>query len=65
MASCGSVSWIFQYNNKENIEIIIEQVLHIPGLSIRIICPQQVAKQTEHIGDDLHVEKDESHLIFG
>ena len=37
VAGCGSVSWIFQYDKKENIGIIIERVLHIPGLQIRLI----------------------------
>ena len=62
---CGSVSLIFEDDKKENIEIIIERVLHIPGLPIRLICPQQVAKQTGHVGDGLHAEKDEAHLVFG
>ena len=55
----------FQDDNKENIEIIIEQVIHIPGLTILLICPQQVTKQTGHIGDGLHAENDDAHLIFG
>ena len=37
VVGCGSVSWIFQDDKKESIEIVIEQVLHIPGLQIRII----------------------------
>ena len=64
VAGCRSVIWIFQDDKKENIDIIIEQVLHIPGLPIRIILPQQVAKQTGHIGDVLHAENDEAHLVF-
>ena len=64
VVGCGSVSWIFQDDKKESIEIVIEQVLHVPGLPIRIILPQQVAKQTGHIGDGLHKEGDASHLIF-
>ena len=31
VAGSGSVSWIFQDDKKDNIEIIIEQVLHILG----------------------------------
>ena len=54
VAGCGSVSWIFLDDKKESIEIIIEQVLHIPGLPVRIIFPQQVAKQKGHIGYVLH-----------
>ena len=65
VAGCRSVSWIFQDDKKENIELIIEQDLHIPGLLIRIISPQQVAKYTGKIGDGLHAEKDEAHLTFG
>ena len=65
VSGCGSLSQIFQDDKKENIEIIVERVLHIPGYPIWIIFPQQVAKQTEHIGDFLHVERDEAHLIFG
>ena len=42
VAGYVSVSWILQYDKKENIEIIIEQVLHIPGLTIWLIFPQQV-----------------------
>ena len=64
-AGCGSFSWIFQDDKKENIEIIIEQVFHIPGLPIRIIFPQQVGEQSVKIVDGLHDEKDEAHLIFG
>ena len=56
--------WIFQDDKKDNIEIIIEKVLHIPGLTIRLICPQQVKNQKGYIGYDLHVEKDEGELIF-
>ena len=48
------VSWIFQDDKKKNIELIIEQVLHITGLPIWIIYPQQVAKQTGHIMYGLH-----------
>ena len=55
----------FQGDKKENIEIIIERVLHTPGLPIRLIFPQQFEKQTGHIGDGLHAEKDEAHLVFG
>ena len=44
----------FQDDKKENIENIIERALNIPGLPIRIIFPQQVAKQTGHIGYGLH-----------
>ena len=55
----------FQDDKKENIEIIIEQVLHITGFKIRLICPQQVIKQTVNIGDGFNAEKDEAHLIFG
>ena len=44
VAGCGSVSWIFQDDKRENIELIIEQVLHITSLLIRLIFPQQVAK---------------------
>ena len=65
VAGCGSASLIFQYYNKENIELIIERVIHILGLPIRLIFPQQVAKQTGHIGNGLHTEKDEAHVIFG
>ena len=61
----GSVSWVFKDDKNENIELIIEKVLHIPGLPIRLICPQQVAKQTGHIGDGLHAEMDSAQLIFG
>ena len=32
VVGCGSVSWIFQDDKKDNIEIIIELVLHIPEL---------------------------------
>ena len=64
VASCVSVSWIFQDDKKEINEIIIEQVLHNIGLPIRIIFPQQVAKQTGHIVDGLHAEKDEACLVF-
>ena len=55
----------FQDDNRENIELVIERVIHIPGLTIRLIFPQQVAKQTGHISDDLHAEKDEDYLVFG
>ena len=55
----------FQDDKKDNIELIIEQVLHITGSTIGIILPQQVSKQTGHIGDGLHAEKYEHHLIFG
>ena len=65
VTGCGPVSWIFQDDKKENIEIIIEQVLHIPGLPIRLIFPQQVTKQTGHIYYELHTEKDEAHLVLG
>ena len=65
VAGCGSVSWILQDDNKDNIEIIIEQVLHIPGLPTQIIWPQQVAEQTGHIVNGLYAEKDEAHLVFG
>ena len=52
------------YNvKKENIKIIIEQVLHIPGLPIRLVFQQKIAKQTGHIGGGLHEEKYEAHLI--
>ena len=64
VAGYGSVSWIFQDDKKENIEIIIERVLHIPGLPIRFNFPQQVAKKTGHIGDGLDTEEDETHLSF-
>ena len=65
VTGCRSVCWIFQDDKKENIEIIIEQVPHIPGLPIRLICPQQVSKQTGNIGDGLNAEKYEAHLIIG
>ena len=65
VAGCGSVSWILQDDNKDNIEIIIEQVLHISGLPTQIIWPQQVAEQTGHIVNGLYAEKDEAHLVFG
>ena len=64
VAGCGSVSWIFQDDKKQDIELIIEWVLHIPGLPTWLISSQQVAKKTGHIGDVLHAEKDESHLTF-
>ena len=54
VSGCGSVSWIFQNDKKENIELIIEQVLYIIGLPIIILFPQKVAKQTGHIGYGLH-----------
>ena len=54
VADCGSVSWILQDDKKDNIEIIIERVLHIPGLPTWLIFPQQVAEQTGYIGG-LHV----------
>ena len=62
---CRLVSCIFQDDKKENIEIIIERVLHITGLLVQLIFPQQVTKQTVHPGDVLHVEKDEARLISG
>ena len=65
VSGCGSVSWNFQDDNKENIELVIEQVLHIIGLPIRLISPQQVARQTVKIGHGLHEEKDEASLIIG
>ena len=58
VTGCRSVCWIFQYNKKENIEIIIEQVLHIPGLPIRLVFQQKIAKQTGHIGDVSPEEED-------
>ena len=54
VAGYGSVSWIFQDDKKENIELIIEQVLHILGLPIRLIWSQQVTKQTGPIVDGLY-----------
>ena len=65
VAGCGSASWIFQYDNKESIELIIEWVLHITGLPIRLIFPQQVAKQIGQIGYGFHAEKYEARLVFG
>ena len=65
VTGCGSVSWIYQDYKKENIEIIIEQVLRIPVFPIWIIFPQQVAKQAVNIGDGLNTEKDKAHLILG
>ena len=65
ISGCGSVSWIFKDDKKDNIEIIIERVLHITGLPIRLIFPQQVAKKIGHIGDGLHTEENEAHLAFG
>ena len=59
------ISWILQDDKRENIELIIEQILYIPGLPIWLIPPQQFSKQIGHIGDGLHAEKDEGHLIFG
>ena len=64
VVGCGFVLWIFQDDKRKSIELIIERVLHIPGLPIWIIIPQQVSKQTGHIGDGLHAEKDEAHLIL-
>ena len=55
----------FQEDKKENIELIIERGIHIIGLPISLILSQQVTKQTVHIDDSLHEEKDEAHLIFG
>ena len=34
-------------------------------MKIRIICPQKFATQTGYIGDGLHAENNEAHLIFG
>ena len=65
VSGCGSFSWILQYDKKENIEIIIERVLHILGLPIMLVFPQQVTKQTGHADEVLHVEKDKARLIFG
>ena len=65
VASCISVSRIFQDYKKDNIELIIERVLHIVGLPIQLISPQQFTKQTGYIGDGLHAENNEAHLIFG
>ena len=64
VAGCGSVSWIFQDDKKENIEMIIERVLHISGLPIRLIFQQQVAKQTGYTDDGLHAVKYEAHLFL-
>ena len=58
VAGCGSVSSIFQDDKKKNIELIIEWVLHISGLPIMLIFPQQAVKRTLHIGDGFHAEKD-------
>ena len=57
--------WIFQDDKRESIELIIEQVLRIIGLTIRIIWPQLVAEQTGHIGDWFNADKDEDNLIIG
>ena len=65
VAGCGLVSWIFQDDKRENIELMIEQVIRIPGLPIRLIFPKQAARKTGHIGDGFYSEKDEVHLIFG
>ena len=62
---CGLVSWIFQDYKRENIELIIEQVIYIPGILIQIIFSQHVAKQTGNNGDGSHGEKDKAYLIFG
>ena len=65
VAGCRSVSWIIQDYKKKNIELIIERVLQVPGFPIWLIYLQQVAKQTENIGNGLHAEKDEAHSVFG
>ena len=39
VADCRPVSWIFKDDKNDNIEIIIEQVLHITGLPIWTIFP--------------------------
>ena len=65
VTGCGSVSWIYQDYKKENIELIIEQVLRIPVFPIWLIFPQQVAKQAVKISDGLNTEKDKAHLVLG
>ena len=65
VAGCRLVNWIFQDDKEDNIELIIEGVIHIPGLRIRLIFIKQVEKQTGQIGDVLHAGKDEARLIFG
>ena len=47
VAGCGSVTWILQDEKKEDIEIIIKHVLHIPELPIRLICPQKVENKQD------------------
>ena len=55
----------FQDDKKDNIELIIEKILHIQGLTFRLISLQQVSTQIGQISYGLHTEKDEAHVIFG
>ena len=44
VAGCRYVHWIFKDNKKENIELNIERILHIPGFPIRLISPPTGSK---------------------
>ena len=46
-SGCRSVSWTFQDDKKENIEIIIELVLYIPSLPIRFISHNRLQNKQE------------------
>ena len=58
VAGCGSVSWVLRTIRRRILNLLLNKSLHIPGLPIRLIWPQQVAKQKLHIGDEFYAEKD-------
>ena len=61
----GTVRWVIHNDDLEPIDVEIERTLLIRDLPMRLLCPQQLARQTGGLWDGFLVGSDSATLTYG
>ena len=61
----GTIRWVLYNDSQVPIDIEIDRVLLIRDLPMRLLSPQQLAKQTAGLRDGFYVHSSTAKLVFG
>ena len=64
VAGIGTVAYTFINDAQEKQTLILDNVLHVPQCTLRLLCPRKIGHTTGNSSDGFHSTMDQSHLII-
>ena len=61
----GTVAYTLQDDNGNDVQIEIKEALYVPDCPVRLVCPQQIAAQSNNTNDMFGIKGDHAILLIG